>query len=47
MVSFIFIDKGPVKKKLHHTCLDKNDGLDIDDSDEDCTIDYEIVRFSA
>jgi hypothetical protein len=26
-------------------CLDKNDGLDLDDSDEDCTIDYEIVRF--
>ena len=28
-------------------CLDKNDGLDLDDSDEDCTIDYEIVCFSA
>jgi len=28
-------------------CLDKNDGLDLDDSDEDCTIDYETVCFSA
>ena len=28
-------------------CLDNKNGLDLNDSDEDCTIDYEIVCFSA
>jgi hypothetical protein len=46
------LTKDQLKKITPHRvmallCLDKNDGLDLDDSDEDCTIDYEIVRFSA
>jgi hypothetical protein len=41
MDSFIFIDKGPGKKKLHQTKSWLCHVLDINDSDEDCTIDYE------
>ena len=40
--SFIFIDKGPVKN-LHHTNSWLFYVLDIDDSDEGCTVDCETV----
>ena len=42
MDSFIFIDKGPGKKKLHHTVMALY-VLDLNDSDEDSTVDYETL----
>ena len=42
MDSFIFIDKGP-GKKLQHTKSWLFYALDLDDCNEDCTIDYETL----
>jgi hypothetical protein len=48
MDSFIFINKGPVKKITPHKvmalfCLLNKDGLDHDNSAEDSTMDYETL----
>jgi len=42
MESFSFIDRG-AGKKLHHTKSWLLYVLDLDDSNEDCTIDYETL----
>jgi len=43
MDSFIFIDNGPGKKKLHHTKSWLFYVLDCDDSDEGRTVECETV----
>jgi hypothetical protein len=43
MDSFIFIDKGPGKKKLHQTKSWFCYVLDLNDSDEDSTIDNKTL----